>query len=239
MIYEEKMKIGIEDVGKNNCITNKAILRILENISSYHSDKVGYGLLDTERNGLTWILLDWKVQILKRPKYGDELLVKTWGRNPKKVSIGRDYEIYNENKELCVIGTSKWALIDIQSKKLARMTQEAVGKYEIEEKSVFEELEIEKANIPGQFIATCTFKPTRRNIDVNGHIHNTHYLELAYEALPEEVYQDRPYNNFRINYKKEIKLNDKITCAYAFENNKHIIIFKNEDTINSIVELWN
>ncbi len=239
MIFEKEMEIGIEDVGKNALITNRTILRILENIGGYHSDKVGYGLLDIEKNGVTWILLDWKVQVLKRPKYGEKLLVKTWGRNPKKVTIGRDYEIYNENKELCVIGTSKWALIDIKNKKIGRMTQEVIDKYEIEEKTVFEESEIEKVKIPNEIMSSSKFKPTRRNIDVNGHMHNIHYLELAYEKLPEEVYRNRPYNNFRISYKKEIKLGDTITCNYAFQDNRHIIVFKNEDAINSIVELWN
>jgi len=68
---------------------------------------------------------------------------------------------------------------------------------------------------------------------------DTHYIELAYEALPRDVYENRPYNNFRISYKKEIKLGDTITCTYTFQDNKHIVVFKNEDTVNSIVELWN
>ena len=50
MIYEEEMKTGIEDAGKNGFITNRAILRILENIGGYHSDNVGYGLLDIEES---------------------------------------------------------------------------------------------------------------------------------------------------------------------------------------------
>ena len=148
MVFEEIVRTGIEDAGKNGLITNRAILRMLENAGGYQSDKVGYGLLDIEKNGVSWILLDWKVKVLKRPIYGEKLLVKTWGRNAKRVTTGRDYEIYNENNELCVIGTSKWALIDIKSKKIAKLTPEIIDKYELEEKSVFEELEIEKATIP-------------------------------------------------------------------------------------------
>lgn len=241
MVFEEEMKIGVEDVGKNNCITNVGILRMFENIGSYHSDKAGYGLLDIEKNGVSWILLDWKVKVLKRPMYGEKLLVRTWGRNTKKVTTDRDYEIYNENKELCVIATSKWALIDIQSKTLARITQEVIDNYKIEQEFVFEEAEIEKVTIPKNYISKYTFKPTRRNIDVNGHMHNIHYLELAYEMLPQEVYEKGIYNNFRISYKKEIKFGDIISCCYTFENNKHSIVFKNEkeNAINSIVELWN
>ena len=239
MIYEEEMKTGLEDVEKNGLITNRTILRILENIGSYHSDKVGYGLLDIEEKGVSWFLLDWKIKVIKRPIYGEKLLVRTWGRNVKKVTTYRDYEIYNEKKELCVIGTSKWALMDTKNKKITRITQDVIDSYKLEDKSVFEELEIEKINIPDSFTNTYTFKPTRRNIDVNGHMHNIHYLELAYETLPEDVYIKRPYDNIRITYKKEIKLGDVITCNYVFKDNKHIVVLKNEDTINSVVELWN
>ena len=238
MIFEEVVKTGVEDVGKNGHITNRAILKILENVGGYHSDKVGYGILDIEKNGVTWVLLDWKVKVLRRPMYGEKLLVKTWGRNPKRITTDRDYQIYNEKKELCVIATSKWALIDVKSQKISKIMQDVIQKYSPEEEFVFEELEMKKVDIPEKFIKTSTFKTTRKDIDLNGHMHNLNYLELAYEMLPEDIYQNETFNNFRISYKKEIKLGDTITCNYTFQNNKHIVVIKNNDVINSIIELW-
>ena len=40
-----------------------------------HSNKVGYGALDIDKTGLSWILLDWKVQVIKRPIYSEELKI--------------------------------------------------------------------------------------------------------------------------------------------------------------------
>lgn len=65
MIYQEKFKIGLKDVGKNDEITNKGILEALENIAAYHSDSVGYGINTTKYTHLAWILLDWKVKVIK------------------------------------------------------------------------------------------------------------------------------------------------------------------------------
>ncbi len=62
------------------------------------------------------------------------------------------------------------------------------------------------------------YTTTRRDIDLNGHMHNLYYLDLAYEALPEDVYAKRPYDNIQIQYKKEIKYGEKL---YA---NTHIKI---------------
>ena len=68
MIYKEKFKIGLKDVWKGQEVSNIAILEYLEDIAAYHSDSVGYGINTTDETHLTWILLDWKVKVLKRPK---------------------------------------------------------------------------------------------------------------------------------------------------------------------------
>ena len=70
MIYTEKVKTALKDIGKDNKIKNRAILEILENVASYHSDLVGYGANDIGKTILSWILLDWKLEVLNRPKYG-------------------------------------------------------------------------------------------------------------------------------------------------------------------------
>ena len=118
MIFTQNVKTGIKDIGKKNTIKNRALLEILENVGSYHSDKVGYGALNIEKTKLTWILLEWKLKVIKRPIYGQTLTINTWGRNMEKFFTYRDYEIYDENNNLCVIATSKWALIDIEMGKM-------------------------------------------------------------------------------------------------------------------------
>lgn len=78
-------------------------------------------------------------------------------------------------------------------------------------------------------------------MDFNGHMHNLYYLDLAYEVLPNEVYAKRPFDNFRIDYKKEIKYKDTVKCKYAFVNNKNIITIckaEEEEVVHSIIELW-
>ena len=66
MIYKEKFKIGLKDVWKGKQVSNKAILEYLENIAAYHSDRVGYGINTSTTTHLTWLLLDWKVKVIKR-----------------------------------------------------------------------------------------------------------------------------------------------------------------------------
>lgn len=239
MIFEGTAKAGLKDIGKNNLIKNESILEILENVAGEHSSKVGYGVLDIERTSASWILLEWKVKIIKRPIYSEELKVKTWGRYFQKAYTYRDFEIYNSKGELCVIATSKWALIDINTHTIMRLTEDIKNLYKPEEISVFEEEILSKINIPEEYTNKIEYTVGRKDIDINNHMHNTYYLNLAYEALPEEVYNNGPYNEFRITYKKEITLGDTVNCQYSMNDNKHTIVISDENKkiINAIIEL--
>ena len=80
MIFTEEFKVKLEDIGKQNYIKNKGLLGIFENIGTHHSDIAGYGPNDIEKVKVSWVLLDWKIKVIKRPKYGQTLKVNTWAR---------------------------------------------------------------------------------------------------------------------------------------------------------------
>lgn len=239
MIFESITKTGLKDIGKDNKIKNESILEILENMGGEHSNKVGYGVFDMDKTGVSWILLEWKVKIIKRPLYAEKLKIKTWGRYFQRVYTYRDFEIYNSKGELCIIATSKWALIDINKRSIMRISDEIKNVYEPEEITVFDEETVEKIEIPDEFSNEIEYTVGRKDIDVNNHMHNTYYLNLAYEALPEEVYNNRPYDSLRITYKKEIQLGDTVKCKYAYTGKSHVIVIMNEEKnqLNAIIEL--
>lgn len=240
MIYKEKFKVGLKDVWKGKEVSNKAILEYLENIAAYHSDSVGYGIETSDSTGVSWILLDWKVKVLKRPQYGQILEIHTWSREIIKYYAYRDFEIYDENNNLCVIATSKWLLINNKTIKISKVEPEMADKYQSEfGKSVFGEKEIEKIKLPKNYENSIIYQVKRKDIDIIGHMHNLYYLDIAYEALPQQVYEKRPFDELRIMYKKEMKLGDTAIAKYSFEDGKNIVVIQSEDgkTIHAVIEL--
>ena len=83
--------------------------------------------------------------------------------------------------------------------------------------------------MPENFESEYIYKVARRDIDLNGHMHNLYYLDLAYEALPQEVYEKRPFDNVRIEYKKEIKFGETIKCKYSYINDENVVAIFNDD----------
>ena len=137
MIVEQEYSIKLSEINRENEATNKAILGILEDVGGIHSNIAGYGLLDIKNTHLSWVLLDWKVQIIRRPKYNEKIIAKTWSKESIKFYAYRDFEIYDTKGNVIVKAITKWVLINIQTEKLTRITPEILGKYEPElEKTV-------------------------------------------------------------------------------------------------------
>ncbi len=191
-IIEKEYTIGLTQVGNSNLLTNHGILELLESIACYHSDNVNFGINEINDIGFTWMLLHWKVKVFKRVRYGETVTVKTWAGYANKFYTLRDFEIFDKNGELICIASSKWALIDINNRSIAKITEDIIGRYEAESKSVFGENDIPKIKQPEISTIPCfEFKVLRRDIDVNEHMHNIYYLDYALEALPEDIYNSR------------------------------------------------
>ena len=221
--FEHDFEIGLRDIENPNYLSNKSILAFFENIGSYHSDSINFGLNEIPTTHSSWIL--------KRPMYGDKLHIVTWARDTEKFSTYRDYEVYNQDNELVIIGTSKWVLIDTTTGRLRPIPEEIIKLYNPDTKTVFpsEEALLTKLTDSEHYDTVCNCTVGRSQIDLNNHMHNLYYLDMAYEALPEEVYKNNTFNFFEITYKKQIRLHDTVKCYYVFEENTHKVIIKSLD----------
>lgn len=239
MKFEREYNIGIKDINNSGLMSNYGFLSFLEEIASSHSDKVGYGVNDINNKRKVWLLMDWKLKIFERPKYGSAIKVKTWARPITKMpfSTYRDFEIFEGEKKVA-IATSKWILFDLNTNKISKITDDIIQLYKPEEEKVFEN-EIEKIREPEKLNDFLKYEVKRADIDVNKHMHNLNYLRVAYEALPKDVYDANEKNNVRIMYKHQILLEDKVKCYYNNIQNKDVITIKSEDDsiLHAIVEL--
>ena len=240
MIIENEYTVKLSEIGKNNKVTNKAILSYLEDIGGIHSNMAGYGIFEIAETHLSWILLGWRVQVIRRPKYGEKIKIKTWSKGVIKFYTYRDFEIYDQQGNLVIKASSKWVLLDIEKGKIVRIDSELMNKYEPEtDKGVFGIDEFDKIKEPEEYQYETEYSVRRADIDVNNHMHNLNYIELANEALPEDVYRGALFNDVRIIYKKEIKYGDIVKCKYAYKEDKHIVVIKSQDDaiVHAVIEL--
>lgn len=240
MIIEKEYTVKLSEIDRNNQATNKALLSYFEDVGGIHSNIAGYGIYDIPKTHLTWLLLEWKLQVIRRPLYNETIKVKTWSKDSIRCYAYRDFEVCDKNGNVIVKAISKWTLIDIEKGKIVRVDDSVLSKYEPElEKTVFENEDFEKIREPENCELETEYKVRRLDIDINNHMHNLNYIDLAIEVLPEEIYTTNQFDNIRISYKKEIKLGATVKCKYSHENGEHIVSIKSEDDkiLHAIIEL--
>lgn len=242
-IYSKKFEVTLSDVGENNELSNKGILRFLQEIACIHSGLCGSSPNNVEETGIAWIVLNWKLHVFSRPRWNTTLTVKTWPSNQKFVSFYRDFEITDENNNLVATATSKWIPIDVHNHSFAKITPEFSSRYQVIDKHVFNEPIKEKLAEPENSAFMKEYVVLQRDLDTNHHVNNLNYLDFACEALPVNISNN--FTDVEIMYKNEAKLDDVLEMYYYKsdipDDNEYTITIKNKftDAVHSIVKLKN
>ncbi len=95
----------------------------------------------------------------------------------------RQYFIKDENGDYLVQADSLWVLIDIQTRKPLRITEEDSSVYKPE--PIFDNIKASrKIRFSSERTKLESFKVLKTYIDSNGHMNNANYLRAAEEFLP-------------------------------------------------------
>ncbi len=236
MFYKELYRPRMADYDRNGKLSYEAILHIFEGVGSHHSDIADDNIMDGSKEGLAWILADWRVEIINRPDNKDEMEITTWIRAQQPTfNVFREFTATDKHGRVMVKGEAKLVLLDVASGSLLRISDELFNAYGVEDKPVFDAPtgKLREAKI---YTEEKRFKLRRSDIDFNGHVHNTKYLDYALEALPEEVYSKNSIKEFRIVYKKSVKEGAEVTLKYAFDGTHKVGIYT-EDGLCTLIEI--
>lgn len=232
-VYTHRVKIT--DIGPDFLVTNKAILNMLQETANSASSKVGFGVNNIEETGSTWVLLYWRLEMYDRVRYDSALNIKTWANFNKKIYSIRNFEIYHEDK---VIGKaeSKWVFVDAKNHGIKKITDEMVELYGNVEEPIFDTAFNDRVKFSEEAKKVYEYKTMRRDLDANHHVNNNVFIDIAIEALPEEIASTN-FSNVSIIYKKELNYKDNVSCYYELKDNKHYIYLYNDttDTFSSVI----
>ena len=238
MVFEKEYEIGISHIDRALELTDRGVLTYFEETSAKQTQTLGFGLDSENGRRYVWMILDWRVRILKRPHYADKIKVKTWSRRVQRIYAYRDFEMYSESGELIALADSKWVLFDLVEGKVMQMVPELSDKFLSEPDRAAFESEAPRISVPKCFVNEACYTVRRGDIDTGMHMHNTRYITAALEVLPSEVCDGGGFDNIRICYNKEYKLGDEIRLFYGLENGVHTVVMKDkEGTLHAVLVL--
>ena len=222
--------VRLEDTGAGFRLSNKGVLTMLTNLACLHGNRIGQGLMDLEKCGLSWMVVGWRVRVDHRPRLSETVHGATWASGWNRLQTARDFLLRDEQGREAARATSSWLVLDEHNTHILRMTPEIVEPYGPE---------MDKQNFPGYAFPreapafaperTVEVQVTRAMIDCNDHVHNVAYLDLFEEALPEDEDMDR-FHDLTLVYRREIRPRERVAAVYGRAGEERVVVLKEADT---------
>lgn len=229
MYYEEKFCFTNDSFDNKGNIFPFFILKIFEKAACIHGEKLGVSFSDLIKKNLLWIVSQIKYQVIKSILPNEELTIKTWPLEPKRLGYTREYLVTNQTGEIVIKGSSNWLTIDSEDRKL-RIKENVFPKMEYMTCENFGG-KIPRLRETGEFIKVNDIVPDKTHIDSNGHVNNKHYTTFISDAIKEF---DGVIGTFQIDYIKEIMPEDKVS-VYVLKNENETMIKGGEDNNKNFV----
>jgi medium-chain acyl-[acyl-carrier-protein] hydrolase len=217
-IWKDNYIIRSFDCGVNKQAKLHSMVNYFQESAQNHATHLGFGYDDLKRSKQFWVLSRLHLRIIRWPYWGDEVFIETWPKATINPFAYRDFEILDKAGAKLIIGTTGWLMLDIDSRRPIRdifALREKI-KYP-EDKSAIEELP-PKLSVLKNGSVISSIVAGFADLDMNGHINNTVYVEWIVNALPFNFYDENEINELSINYLTEVRPGDKIVIHAMNEN---------------------
>ncbi len=232
MIFKDASVTRLDDFGSNGKMKLSSVLKLFENAADHHKDAVTDDEMRAAMGRCEWILTQWDVKIERLPQRSETLFVDTWivGKGPA-VREDREFVMRNADNEVLAIGETKLSLFDVEAQRIERASELIIEKYGPETEKLWS-VKLPKLREPSEFDSESVVPLRRSDLDYNRHVHNTAYLDLACEPIPETEVK-----GFRVSYKRQLKEGDTATVRTKRSGNKWIAAIYSDAGLCTLCEI--
>ncbi len=208
------------DIDNNLHLSLSGAMRLMQEAAVVHSAQSGYSVMDVERTGVVWMLVQWRVRLTNYVRWNETVDVITWPQTMERLTSNRCFRILDSRGQQVAIGESCWLLVNADTGRVMRIPPEVASAYELLPEGVFDS----PPDNPPKEIGNETFScmVSRRDLDTNCHVNNLVYLDYAREALPAGT-KIEDYSEVVIRYHRQLLLGDPVHCYHTPLPNGHFI----------------
>lgn len=215
--YEKEYKLRLSDFDCYGRLSPAGALGIFQDISGDHAERLGIGYDAMLEHGLFWVILRAKYRFERPAEFYGGVKAQTVLHRPGRVFSLRDCRLYSESGDIIARGTTQWAVIHTDTRRLAPMS------------GVLQEISQENDEKPPEFpdgikkledFVTADEPhivcPGFSFLDRNGHINNTCYAAMIADAVKPQ--RDEIIEGFQIDFLHEVMADEKLFIYTVREN---------------------
>ena len=200
------------ETGVCNRLSLPSVCNYLQEAAGEHAEKLGFGILELQAHGVSWMLSRLHLRLARDVPWGAEVSVETWpsGLKGRLVAL-RDFVMREASGEVVLEGVSEWLTVDLAAQKIVKPSEAFAQLVQADVARV----SMAAADGHGKFTAleradaTSHILVRRADHDFNDHVNNVHYVEWALEALPES-FRGRSVRELDIVFRQAAHAGDEL-----------------------------
>lgn len=114
-VYSKIITIPTTAIDENGHVNNVAYVQWMQDIAVEHYESIG-GTNPMQLVGATWVVREHKIEYLLPAFAGEEIEIRTWVENIRRVRSLRKYEfIRKSDAKILVKGETDWVFVDVKT----------------------------------------------------------------------------------------------------------------------------
>ena len=187
------------------------LLYFAQEAAGQHCNLLGTDWDTLAQQQLFWAVTRHRVQITRLPTRGETVTVETWPMPTTRVAYPRSTVCYDSNGNELFRMISLWVLMNTQTRALV-----LPGKSGITVNGTLRgnELAAPGSLVPKQLPNTVMRTVGYTELDRNGHMNNTRYMDWVDDLLPSAFHGAHPAREFSICYLSEAREQQQIELTW-------------------------
>ncbi len=236
-IWKDRYRIHSYEVGTDGIVRLSSLCNYLQESAWNHATDLKVGYQDLLKNGNIWVLSRLYIKIKEYPRWGDEILVKTWPKGIERLFALRDFEILNTMGDCIGSATTKWLIVNRKSKRPQKpdpyfqdipllMSKHAV------------DTNLEKLPPVKEEDQSYSLSIRYSDLDVQNHVNNTKYIEWVLDGYSLEKHKSHLIHTYEINYLSETVYGEELLIRYQRSSGAEGVFFINGVNKNDNREIF-
>ena len=213
LIFQKDFQISDIHVDCFGRLKPSMLLYLAQEIAGSHCKELNADYQALAQHRLFWAISRTKVVINRMPRSGETIHMETWPMPTTRVAYPRSMVAYDEAGNELFRTISLWVLMDLDTRKMVLPGQSAI--------SVDGTLRGMELATPGGLVPKPLANSSSRTVrfsdlDRNGHMNNTKYLDWINDLLPSVFHRDHSPREITLCYTNEALEGQNLDCRWEF-----------------------
>ncbi len=156
-----------------------------------------------------WAMTRVEIHLVRPARWQEVVEVETWSRGIEKLMAFRDFVVRDERGEQIAAGTSTWVVLDLESKRIQRLTELSEKWPSKRDKSSIGK-NAEKVDPLTQPAYGEMFRVRYSDMDLNRHVNSARYVQWMLDSFGREFLEKHEVSKAEINYLDEAMPDDEL-----------------------------